>query len=191
MRGDRALVPTATFVLLFVVGAPAAALDEETPLTLKYIGKQLENPKRVFPLFRTLLSRGRTGVAHKLLTPRSNRALRPEELYLFYQEYKKYEPARRMISAMVVHKVTVKEGMGTIRICAPEFRMSHLFTVQRTGKVWLLDLTREDVNYLRNTLMDRSLKWFRRQVKQADGWHFAYPPDWNYTPLRRTCRCGR
>ena len=50
-----------------------------------------------------------------------------------------------------------------------------------------LDFTSEDIEFLKG----RTLGWYRLQVRRADGWHYAYPPDWTYAPLARSCACGK
>ena len=67
------------------------------------------------------------------------------------------------------------------------FGLGRDLRIQRAGKYWLLDLTADDRDYF----LARAMGWFRHQIKRADGWHFAYPPDWNYAPLRRRCPCKR
>ena len=53
--------------------------------------------------------------------------------------------------------------------------------------IYALDFSSEDLDFLKG----RTLGWYRLQVKRADGWHYAYPPDWTYAPLARTCVCGK
>ena len=156
----------------------------DCPRTIKEIGREIENPERVFPVFQCLLREGLTGKAHKLLTPDSYRTITPEELYLAFTSF---EAPRRMILRAEVHKVTAGKEDGVLRICNPEFGVGRDIVLRRHGKFWLMKLTPEDRDYL----LDRALGWFRRQVKRADGWHFAYPPDWTYAPLRRRCPCKR
>ena len=52
--------------------------------------------------------------------------------------------------------------------------------------IYVLDFTSDDIEFLKGRP-----GLVRLQVKRADGWHYAYPPDWTYAPLARTCGCGK
>jgi hypothetical protein len=59
--------------------------------------------------------------------------------------------------------------------------------VRKWLTIHVLDLSPDDVEYLKG----RTLGWFRHQTERADGWHFAYPPDWTHAPVGRSCICGK
>ena len=148
--------------------------------------ERLKDPADVFPVFQDLVKAGEYGTAHLILSPSPARVMAYEE---FYVAASSFEAVRRLIASFEVHAVEVEDGadVGRIRICSNEFGVSKYWKLARMGKIWILDSNREDLIGLK----DRALSWYRRQVKSADGWHFAYPPDWNYTPVRRNCACKR
>jgi hypothetical protein len=81
----------------------------------------------------------------------------------------------------------VDAAAGRVRVCNAEFGVGRDLRIVQWQGIWTLDLTNDDIDYLRG----RTLAWFRHQTDRADGWHFAYPPDWDYAPLRRACICGK
>jgi hypothetical protein len=145
---------------------PEADLDE--------IRERVKDPAGVFPAFQDLVRAGDYGAAHKLLSPAARQGLPYEAFYLGFTAF---EAPRRMILAARV----VEAGPGRIRIAGEEFGTDRSLGLARFAGLWTLDLGAEDVEFFKG----RALAWFRRQVRSADGWHFAYPPDWDYAPVGR------
>ncbi len=158
--------------------APGPELDE--------VRERLKDPAQVFPVFQELLRGGELGRAHEMLAPATRKALSYEA---FYFAFTAFEASGRMIRSARVHAVEApaEAKAGRIRVCGVEFGLGRDLRLARLGEVWLLELTEDDLEYFRG----RALAWFRRQVKKADGWHFAYPPDWDYAPVGRRCICGK
>ncbi len=144
------------------------------------IRERIKDPAQVFPVFQELIAAGETGTAQKLLSPAAMKRIPSEVLYLAFASY---EPPRRMVASLKVHAV---EG-SRLRLCSPEFGVSRDFRLEKFVSIYTLDLTPEDIEFLKG----RTLSWYRLQVRRADGWHYAYPPDWTYAPLARSCACGK
>lgn len=144
-----------------------------------------QKPETVFPAFQLYVRCGQYKYAHTLLTPDTHKLLNWEQ---FYFGLTAFEALRRLILSTEVHAHDLKNGR--VRLCSPEFGIGRDFRVASTKigakSFYLLDFTGDDVEYLKG----RALGWHRLQVRKADGWHFAYPPDWTYAPLARTCPCG-
>lgn len=140
----------------------------------------------MFPVFQELVRAGDLGTAYDLLSPATKRGLSYEK---FYFALSAFEASRRMLLTARVHALDAPADAktGRIRICGPEFGLGRDLRVAKFVTIWTLELSEEDLEYLRG----RALAWFRRQVKRADGWHFAYPPDWTYAPVGRACICGK
>ncbi len=158
------------FLLLAAIPAPAA---QEEEIDLKTV---LRDPAALFPAFQKLVARGEYGRAHKFVA-----GVTYEE---FYAGVASFEAPRRLIATTRQHGVSPEPLR--VRLCSPEFGMTREFRLRKLRDIHQLDLGGE-IDYLR----DRALSWFRHQKKRADGWHFAYAPDWEYAPLARTCVCGK
>lgn len=143
---------------------------------------RLEHPEQVFPFFQELVARRDYAGAFDCLHPSSQNAVGGWEG--FYLGLTSFDAGRRLVASFEVHALDVEDGR--IRVCSREFGVTRTIGLKRLKKVHLLDLTREDIEVLR----DRALAWHRFQVRRADGWHFAYPPDWTPASLRRNCNCG-
>jgi hypothetical protein len=143
--------------------------------------ERLRDPAEAFRVFQELVRAGEFGKAHELLSGDARRRL-PYEA--FVTALTAYETSGRLLAALRVHRADA--AAGRLRVCAPEFGFSRDLRIARLMTIWVLDLSPEDLEYFK----DRALAWHRHQVKRADGWHFAYPPDWDYAPLRRACICG-
>ncbi len=154
---------------------------------LQEIGKRIEDPAGSFPAFQELLRGRQYGLAHKYLLSARTKETLPYEAFLI--SFTAFEAPHRLIAATEVHRIeTVDESTRLVRLCGPEFGVGRDVRLTLFNKkYWVLDLTGEDFEYLKG----RALGWFRRQVRKADGWHFAYPPDWSYAPVARTCKCSR
>jgi hypothetical protein len=161
----------------------AAALQGEPDLP--ELRKRLADPAQVFPVFRELVAAGRYGTAHEVLSPAARKAVPVEALTIAFGGV---EAARRLVAGLASHATEASGDAGKTRVCGAEFGAARELALSRfLGRIWTLDLTREDVEYFRG----RTLGWYRLQVRRADGWHFAYPPDWTYAPLGRGCGCER
>lgn len=146
------------------------------------VRERAADPAQVFALFQELVRCRDYGLAHNLLSPEARRDL-PYEAFAI--AFTTFEASRRMIDGAQVH--ACDPAAGLVRVCNPEFGMSRDLRLKKRLTIHVLDLTKDDVEHLRG----RVLGWFRRQTDRADGWHFAYPPDWDYAPVRRACICGR
>ena len=165
-----------------VAGCAAAAPCPE----LEELRERLKDPAQVFPAFQELLRCGDLGTAHKVLAPATQKVLAYEK---FYFALSAFEASTRMILSARVHAVEIAADgtAGRIRICGAEFGLGRDLRLAKFMGLWTLELGEEDLEYFRG----RAMAWFRRQVKKADGWHFAYPPDWTYAPVGRACICGK
>jgi len=143
---------------------------------------RVADPAQVFPVFQELVRCRDYGLAHNLLSPDSKKHL-PYEAFAI--AFTTFEASRRMIDGAEVH--ACDPAAGRIRVCNPEFGVGRDLRLKKWVGIYVLDLTGDDVEYLKG----RALGWFRRQTERADGWHFAYPPDWEYAPVRGACICGR
>jgi hypothetical protein len=147
---------------------------------LDAIRERIKDPSQVFPVFQELVAAGEYGTAQKLLSPSAMKLMSAETLYLVFASF---EPPRRMIASMQVHSV---DG-SRVRICSREFGVSRDIRLVKFLTIYTLDFTSDDIEFLKG----RTLGWYRLQVKKADGWHYAYPPDWTYAPTARSCACGK
>jgi len=144
------------------------------------IRERIKDPAQVFPVFQELMAAGEYGTAHKLLSPEAMKRIPFEAFYIAFASY---EPPRRLVAALRVHA----SGDGKVRLCSPEFGVTRDIRIQKFLSIYTLDFTSDDIEFLKG----RPMAWYRLQVKRADGWHYAYPPDWTYAPLARGCVCGK
>ncbi|HVR85761.1 MAG TPA: hypothetical protein VMU54_15690 [Planctomycetota bacterium] len=142
--------------------------------------ERLKDPAQVFPVFQELIAAGEYGTAQKVLSPAAMKMLPTEAFYLTFASY---EPPRRLVASLQVHAVSD----GKVRLCSPEFGVSRDFRIAKFFTIYTLDLSSDDIEFLKG----RTLSWYRHQVRRADGWHYAYPPDWTYAPLARSCACAK
>ncbi len=164
----------------------AAAQDEDDER--KALLKRLQDPAPIFAYFQKLVREREYGKAQELLSPAARKFLPAEAFYLTFSQF---DASRRLVASFEVHRAeTLSKEESKIRICSREFGSSREIRLERFGVgllwYWSIDLTRDDVEHLKG----RALSWHRHQVKRADGWQFAYPPDWAYAPLGRACGCG-
>ncbi len=163
-------------MLLGGLAAPAV----QAPADLK---EALRDPARVFPAFQALMGEGLYAKAYNAcLSPGTHRRVSAEEFQIAFSAF---GAARRLVASFRVHGVDA--AAGTLRVCSPEFGAGRELRLERLRTIWLLDLSPGDIEYFRG----RTLSWFRFQAKRADGWHFAYPPDWSFAPMARNCGCGK
>jgi hypothetical protein len=144
------------------------------------VRERLKDPAQVFPVFQELIAAGEYGTAQRILSPEAMKRL-PSEL--FYLAFASYEPPRRLIASLRVHHY----ADGKLRLCSPEFGVSREFRIVKFLTIYTLDFSSDDIEFLKG----RTLSWYRHQVRRADGWHYAYPPDWTYAPLARSCACSK
>lgn len=142
---------------------------------------ELQDPAKVFPAFQGFVRCGDYAHAYDLLSTGARRTVTYEE---FFFAMTALEASRRLIGSARVHGLDA--AAGKIRLCSTEFGVGRDFGLAPFAGLHLLDLTPADIEYFK----DHALEWHRLQVRKADGWHFAYPPDWAYAPLTRTCICG-
>jgi len=169
---------SAAALLILALGAAPGA--QET-MDLR---EALKDPARVFPAFQGLMAAGQyTRAYNNCLSPKTRGVIGAEEFQIAFSAL---DAARLLVASFRVH--AVDSAGGALRVCSAEFGASRVLGLSRfLGKVYLLDISRDDFDFFRG----RTLSWFRFQVKRADGWHFAYPPDWSYAPMARMCGCGK
>lgn len=146
------------------------------------IRRRVKDPEQVWTVFRELIAAGEIGTARYLLSPAAAKLLPQEAMTLAFISY---EPPRRMIASMEQHSFDAAALRA--RVCSKEFGVSRDFRIVKFMTIYALDLTSDDIEFLKG----RPMAWYRHQVKRADGWHYAYPPDWTYAPLARKCGCGK
>lgn len=162
---------------MVVLAGLASAGGQEGP----ELREALRDPARVFPAFRALVAAGLHAKAYNnCLSPKTREVVSLEEFQIAMIAF---GPARRLVASFVVH--AADPAGGSVRLCSPEFGATRTLGLERFRSIYTLALTRDDFEFFR----DRTLGWFRTQVKRADGWHFAYPPDWTYAPVARHCGC--
>ena len=157
-----------------------ALLSPADDVDMDKIRERLQDPAQVFPVFQELVGAGAYGTARNLLSPGAAKLLPPE---LFYLTFASFEPPRRLVASLAVHAA----GPEKLRVCSKEFGVSRDFRILKFKTIYALEFTSDDIEFLKG----RTLGWYRLQVRRADGWHYAYPPDWTYAPLARSCACGK
>ena len=163
--------------------APALAQDAERKgPDMDEIRRRIKDPAQVWAVFQELIAAGELGTARDLLSKRAKELLTPE---VFYFTFASYSPPRRMVASMEPHLIDTANLK--LRLCSKEFGVSRDFRIAKFMTIYVLDFTSDDLEFLKG----RPMAWYRLQVKRADGWHYAYPPDWTYAPLARTCVCGK
>ena len=163
--------------------APVAVQDEERKgPDMDEIRRRIKDPAQVWPVFQELIAAGELGTARDLLSKNAKTLLSPE---LFYFTFASYSPPKRMVASLQPHVVDASNLK--VRLCSNEFGVSREFRIAKFMTIYVLDFTSDDLEFLKS----RPMAWYRLQVKRADGWHYAYPPDWTYAPLARTCVCGK
>ena len=172
-------------VLLGVLAGVGCATADPCP-DLEEARPKLRDPAQVFGVFQDYVRCGEYGRAHDLLSADTKRRL---PYPAFFAGLTAFDAPRRMLTEATVHAVEVPEGAasGRIRVCNPEFGFSRSLGVSKFLTIWVLDLAQEDLD----AFQEQAVSWYRRQVRRADGWHFAYPPDWDYAPVARACLCGK
>src|SRR5262245_60284682 len=172
------------FMLAVCARAPAP-LQQEEPRKgrdMDEIRRRVKDPAQLWPVFQELIAAGEYGIARDMLSKNAKTILSPE---IFYLTFASYSPPKKMVASMEAHVVDVA-GLK-LRLCSREFGVSRDFRIAKFMTIYVLDFTSDDLDFLKG----RPMAWYRLQVKRADGWHYAYPPDWTYAPLARTCVCGK
>lgn len=146
------------------------------------IRRRVKDPAQVFPVFQELIAAGEYGTARNLLSKNAATILTPE---VFYVTFASYSPPRRMVASLQQH--VVESANLRLRLCSREFGVSRDFRIAKFMTIYVLDFTSDDIEFLKG----RAMGWYRLQVKRADGWHYAYPPDWTFAPMARNCVCGK
>lgn len=166
-------------ILLAPLGCSSAACPD-----MDEVRDALQDPRASFPMFKTLVHCGLYSKAFDCLSFSSQRTIGREQ---FYVAMTSLETARRLICLGEVHTVDTKRR--SFKLCNPEFgvvRDIGLTPLRSGSKVfYLIDLKPDDIEFFRK----QALLWFKHQVKQADGFRFAYPPDWKHSSLIRDCGC--
>lgn len=155
------------------------------------VRERLKNPAQAFPVFQELLRAGRYADAHNwVLSGKTHAVLPYEAFYLALTGPEmSYDVSRRLLYSLRVHQVD--EAARTVEVCSAEFGFRRQLRLSKLMNLWVLDFTREELHSFISYCADRALAWYRLQVKRADGWHYAYPPDWSYAPLARSSACER
>jgi hypothetical protein len=165
-----------------VLLALAIQAPQDDPFSPEVLRERLKDPRETWAVFRDLVRAREYGKAHELLSAETRKAL-PYEAFVI--AFTAFDASRRLVAAGEAHGYD--PASGRLRLCNPEFGIGRDLKVAKFVTIHVLDFSRDDLEYFKG----RALSWYRHQVKRADGWHFAYPPDWTYAPLARTCDCGR
>jgi hypothetical protein len=153
--------------------------------------ERLKDPAQVFPIFQQLIRAGRYADAYNYLLSAKAKTQMPYEV--FYSALTapemSYDVAKRLLNELHVHKAD--GNARTVELCNAEFGFRYTLRLSKFANLWVLDFSREELEAFVRYFAGRAMAWLRHQVKRADGWHYAYPPDWTYAPLARTCGCGK
>jgi hypothetical protein len=153
----------------------APAQDDED------VREKLKDPANVWPLFQARMKAGQYSKAHDLLAPATRKFLPYEAFFIAFASY---EAPRHLVAQLT----PLRAEEGKLLLCSYEFGARREIRLTKyLGRVWTLEFTPDDIEFFKG----RTLAWFRHQVSKADGWHFAYPPDWTYAPLARTDTCKK
>jgi len=171
--------------LLLVALCSLAAVQD-----LDEVRERLKDPAQVFPIFQELIRAGRYSNAHDwTLSPKTRTQLPYEAFYTAMTiPEMSYDVSKRLMSSLRVHKADPEAR--TLRLCSSEFGFDRTLRLSKFANLWVLDFTRDELESFVRYFAGRAMAWHRLQVKRADGWHYAYPPDWTYAPLGRPCVCG-
>jgi hypothetical protein len=143
--------------------------------------ERLKDPANVWPAFQSFIKAGQYSRAHELLSPASRKEMPYEAFFIAFASL---EAGRHLIAELA----QLRAEEGKVLLCSYEFgARREIRLLKYMGRVWTLEITRDDIEFFKG----RTLAWFRHQVSKADGWHFAYPPDWTYAPLARTETCRK
>jgi hypothetical protein len=169
----------------------ALAPDSGTAQDVDEVRERLKNPAQVFVVFQELLQAGKYAKAHEwTLSPKTKGALSSEAFYFaMTSKEMSYEASKRMMSSLRVHRVD--ETARVIHLCSSEFGFQYQLRLTKFVNLWVLDITKDELEAFVRYFAGRAMAWYRLQVKRADGWHYAYPPDWTYAPLGRPCVCEK
>ena len=169
-------------LMAFSCLAPVQDVDE--------VRERLKDPAQVFPVFQELLRAGRYANAHEwTLSPKTRTQLPYEAFYTAVTiPEMQYDVSKRLLNSLRVHRADANARI--VELCSSEFGFRHTLRLSKFASLWVLDFTREELESFVRYFAGRAMAWHRHQVKRADGWHYAYPPDWTYAPLARTCGCG-
>jgi hypothetical protein len=172
-------------VLAFVCAAAASVQDVEE------VRERLKDPAQVFPVFQELLKAGQYAKAWEwTLSPKTRAQLPYEAFYtVMTADEMSYDVSKRLMSSLRVHKADAEAG--TVTLCSAAFGFERSLRLTKFVKLYVLDLNRDELEKFVKYFAGRAMAWYRLQVKRADGWHYAYPPDWTYAPLGRSCVCGQ
>jgi hypothetical protein len=172
--------PPTIFAMLRLVMGVFSLSCASPPQEGADLAERLKDPANVWPAFQDFIRDGLYSRAYDLVAPGTRKSLSYE---IFYITFASFEAPRRLVAKLEVHAAEP----GKIRLCSAEFGASRdLQLAKYLNRIWTLAFTPEDIEFFKG----RTLDWYRHQVRRADGWHFAYPPDWTYAPLGRTCGCG-
>jgi len=167
--------------LLSCVACAGAPVEEQDADEVRR--ERLKDPANAWPMFQEQMRAGEYSQAHRLITP-----VDFLQYEVFFIVFASYEAPRRLVAKLVQHKVEAGTATGKILLCSAEFGVSREIRLKKfMGKAWTLEFIRDDIEFFKG----RTLAWYRHQVDRADGWHFAYPPDWTYAPQWRNCACGK
>src|SRR5438105_12005711 len=155
------------------------------------VRERLKDPAQVFPVFQELMAAGNYGKAHEwTLSPKTKVAM-PYEVFhtAVTVPEMSYDVSKRLLNSLRVHRA---DGSArVVELCNSEFGFRYTLRLGKFANLWVLDFTRDELESFVRYFAGRAMAWHRLQVKRADGWHYAYPPDWTYAPLARSCGCGK
>ena len=154
------------------------------------IRERLKDPAQVFPISRSSSARG--SIRRPTRSSRGKTAQQlPYEAFhsIMTGPEMSYDVSKRLLNSIHVHRVLPEQQR--VELCNSEFGFRYTLRLSRFAGQWRLDFTRDELESFVRYFAGRAMAWHRHQVKRADGWHYAYPPDWTYAPLARTCGCGK
>jgi len=160
------------------------------PQDMDEIRERLKDPAQVFPVFQEFIRAGLYSPAHQLLSAKTAQQLPYEAFYTAMTVPEmSYDVSKRLLSSLHVHRV--QPDLQRVELCNSEFGFRYALRLSKFAGQYRLDFTRDELDSFVRYFAGRAMAWHRHQVKRADGWHYAYPPDWTYAPLARTCGCGK
>jgi len=175
-----------TLIMMALCSLAPASLEQD----IDEVRERLKDPAQVFPIFQELIRAGRYSNAWEwTLSPKTRTQLPYEAFYTAMTVPEmSYDVSKRLLNSIRVHKAD--GDARTVQLCCSSFGFERSLRLGKFANLWVLDFTREELESFVRYFAGRAMAWHRHQVKRADGWHYAYPPDWTYAPLARTCGCG-
>lgn len=164
----------------------AAAPADPDPIDLE--NELLKKPETLYRFWAGALQNRNFDRAHACLSAAAKRRLTVEE---FAVAMTSFDEIRRMMEEAEVHalKIDPDGDAGTLRVCNPEFALTHEYRIVHElknikGGIWSFDLTREEIEALTGNV----LGWY--QARDADAGRHVYPPGYPHPRASSPCPCG-